>query len=152
MLWLESTTILHSLGHCRNYLLLVHHGYSSTPECISYPSTVFPSYHTVSIWGMPFMFGVTIPHVFFFSSHHVGHGGKEIVHLQFLTTSFHFLNQFCHRHTLLSSVVLCTLCFSLSILLCRKWCSVVGIFFCWNVCVCWEYIVWKLLFLKGVYW
>jgi hypothetical protein len=58
--------------------------------------------------------------------------GKEIVHLQFLATSFYFLNQFCHRHALLASVVPCTVCFSLSILSCHKWCSVVGIFFCWK--------------------
>jgi len=90
-------------------------------------------FHFLGVWGIPFMFGVTFPHQFFFfslSSYHVGHGGKEIVHLQFLTTSFLFLNQFCHRHALLSSVVPSTVCFSLSVFLCHKWCSVVGIFFC----------------------
>jgi len=90
---------------------------------------------TISVsfsWGL----GYTLPvwcdnptSVFFFSLsiHHVGHGGKELVHLQFLTTSIHFLDQFCHRHALLSSVVPCTVCFSLSILSCHKWCSIVDI-------------------------
>jgi hypothetical protein len=81
-------------------------------------------FHFLGVWGIP-------TSVFFsLSSYHVGHGGKEIVHLEFLTTSFLFLNQFCHRHALLSSVVPSSVCFSLRVLSCHKWCSVVGIFFC----------------------
>jgi hypothetical protein len=68
------------------------------------PPSVFPSYHRFSFIFLGFEAYpsclVWQSHISFFSLCQVtvGHGGREMVHLQFLTTSIHFLNQFCHRH------------------------------------------------------